>query len=293
MKSMLSILALSWVLLPVSAEASPPVSTTEVAVPDSSGLMIEIGPAVEQGDSLQRRLKAAGLAVLANETSPLAADERIHFLVTGALWDYKVKVSVLRGDVTLEEKPLVCECTTTELTERIEAEIQSAAALLAVGADSGSDATPETVTDAKPSVVSLDPTPKPSMLRVSPQTMARTNAHPAPKDAVRSAANRRGSPEPARDKEWQMRFAGLGTLLAGSSFLIASVGLLAADSTELIDHIPHYERNWRPLGFVLGGVGIAGVSVGGSLLLVSEVRCRRRPDMCPTSRRSTMAAVSH
>lgn len=296
MKTTYSIILLTMVLSPTAAAASPPsVSPTEVPDPiPSTGLSIEIDPTVEQADGLERRLQASGLAVLASKASPLAADERILVHVAGDSWDYQVRVAVSRGDVTLHERTLPCKCTTTELTESIDAEIERATVLLAVEADEQSAPTEPSGVGGKVSVVPSGAVPKPPSLVMSPKTVARTNAQPTPADRAGSTANPfEIEPATVRDKAWQMRVASMATLLAGSAILVAGMGMLAADSTELIDRVPHYERDWRPLGFALGGVGIAGVSVGGSLLVVSEVRCRRRPDTCPTSRRSTMAAMSH
>lgn len=305
MNSKHSIILLAMALSPASVVASPP-SASPTEAP-AQGLSIEVEPTVEQADRLEQRLAASGRKVLESKASPLAVDERILVHVVGELSDYQVRVVVTRGDVTLDDQTLDCGCTTTELAERIDAEIERATGLLAVEADedgaskapSGGGSEVSVVPSGikpKPPLLSVAPseaTSKPPLLVMSPKTLARTNAQPTPGAATGSSSRKSMETATVRDKAWEKRVASVATLLVGSAFLVAGIGMLGAGSTELVDRVPHYERNWRPLGFALGGVGIAGVSVGGSLLLVSEVRCRRRPDTCPTSRRSTMAAVTH
>lgn len=258
---------------PFPASASPPpVPSPEATTPDSSDqLTIAVNPTVPRADNIRQALEASGRTLLTSTNRPLAGGDRIIVQVSGEQYDYRIQTLATRHELEVDEETMICKCSDTELNESVDAEISRAAKLLG-------DTPVKAEGPSTPRKPEQGPVPK----LPSRQLVPTPENSPEPVGPIPHAT----APEPMQQEHTarQTRIASVATLIAGSALLFAGAGMMGAGSSELLDDWPLYERNWRPLGFTLGGLGLAGMAVGGSLLIVDDIRCRRRPDSC-TSRK--------
>lgn len=266
------------------AAAASPTSDEATITQASVELAIEVDPTVPNASNVSRRLNSSGRSALTGVESSYEVGDRVLVNVTGEQYDYRIRVAAVRRDVALEELTDTCECNTSELTERVSVAITRVAARFSQIQDEASPtASVEPVTPPK----ATEPT-KPAESKAQPREPVLLPAKPQPSTRVSTPPEPLGrtlEPAVARHDARRMRVAGIATLIAGSTLLLAGAGMMAAGSTELVYRWPHYERDWRPLGFTLGGAGLAGIGVGGSLMIFEELRCRRRPDSCTPGRR--------
>lgn len=272
-----SILALSLAMTQISPTAKAASPSTlpagEVASNPSAGLRIEVSSTVPRADALRKLMEASGNALLAGLNEPLAADEQVLVQVEGEQYDYRARVSAIRGGVVLYDgEPIACQCSNTELNERVDAEIGQAAECLAEISQTHDE---PVVTEPQEPVGAT----KPAFVA----TMQERSDHASPSPAVPEWRPQ----QPVRQQTRRLKVAGVATLIAGSAVLLAGTGMLGIQSTELSknNHWPEYERDWRLPGFAIGGAGLAAMIAGGSLMIVDEIRCRRRPASCTSGNR--------
>lgn len=286
MSNAATLIILTALMMPIDAVAASPASeVTAVQAADAvTNLVVDVDASVPNANTVHRRVEASAREALARAKAPRTAEDRVLVHVTGEQYEYSVRVAAVRGDVTLEERTDSCECNTSELSERVSTEVTRVAARFTQMTDEPSPApsveqvTPPTAMEPTKPVEPKAQLREPVLLPAEPQPSTRVSAMPEPRGRTSEPAI---VPHDAR----RMRIAGIATLITGSALLLVGAGMMAAGSTELLNRWRHYERDWRPLGFTLGGVGFAGVGIGGSLMLFEEIRCRRRPDSCASNRR--------
>lgn len=284
MKPTLSLTVLAVFLLPFDAASAPPppASTTAPSSDALEELVVDVDPSIPNAATVRRRVEASARSALAGASSPRMSGDRVFVHVTGEQYEYKARFIAVRSSSTIEDFTVPCECNTTELSELMSTEIPRVAARF-----SETKGLPEVPTQGEP--MPVDPTaetepPAPTMPAVQPHKPALGLPKDIPATKLEPVA-RTPAPVVAVDESRRLRVAGVVSLVAGGALLFAGAGMMAAGSTELLDRWRHYERDWRPLGYAVGGVGLAGIGVGGSLMIFEEIRCRRRPDSCASNRR--------
>jgi len=260
----------------VASASSAPAS--EASRPGSSAnLTVEVDPAVPRANRIRQALEVSGQELLTSVQPYLANGARILVRVSGEQYDYHVQVSVIRQDIDVDERTMSCKCNDTELKESVDAEIIRAVALLT----DPPEATGEPSTAAVEEVRTQEPAPPPK----EPPLSRIPAPELSPSRSLGTVERAALDPVQRHHTARRTKIAGIATLIAGNALLFAGVGMVGEGVTELHKEWTHYKRDWRPLGFTIGGLGLAGVIVGGSLMVVDEVRCRKRPDSCTSGTR--------
>jgi hypothetical protein len=164
--------------------------------------------------------------------------------IGGETYDYRVKVTPMRDGegVGGAVEAVVCECTSKELLDRIDAEVRRAVAVL--------EETP-VAERGEPSPVSVPVEGEP---------------RPVPDD------------EPGLT--WRGK-TGAGLIAVGGAGVIAGVVMVAVDRGPPLSGLSYAQRDWRnPTGYVVLGVGGAMLAGGVVLLVLDLTRCKRDPGRC-------------
>lgn len=280
--------ALTWALaLTLSSSPPPTDASASASVPDDR-LVIEVDSGVPRADSLRERLKVAGGASLATHGTKLSPEDQVLVHISGDQYAYAVRITLSSRGAVVYDNAVDCECSTTELNETVKAEIERATEQLAKAVDApvadeqvGAAAEQEQEHPPTPDGASLQRVPPPPRPSVSPTTLGPIEPADPPKPAPRDRGARR------------TKIAGVATLIAGGALLFVGAAMMAEGTTALVDRVPHYERDWRPLGYGLGGAGITGIAVGGTLLIIDEIRCRRQPAACAANGRYARRRPAH
>lgn len=282
MKHVATLTILTALMMPIDAAAVSPASEAADS-PTASAItnpVVTVDASVPNASTVHRRVEASAREALARLKAPLDAGERVLVHVTGEQYEYDIRISAVRSNATLEESTVGCECNTAELSERVSVEVTRVAARFSQPTEEATTTVPVEPPHVEPTPQLEPPPPKAPAHRPRTPVVGPTKRPPA---TVLEPTRTREPVNMAREPR-RLRVAGVVTLIAGSTLLFTGAGMMAAGSTELLDRWRHYQRDWRPLGFTLGGVGVAGIGVGGSLVLFDELRCRRRPRSCTSGR---------
>lgn len=267
--SLILAFALATANMPHTEAPAPPDEAASPASPASDAtLLIEVDPEVPRAGRIQRDLEAHGHTALASSGTSLSTGDHILVRITGKQYDYHIQVITSRHEVVLDEASSAHECSDTDLNDLVSAEVSRAARLLAEATNTRTVASqPSTTTGQEQSAEPPSPQRAPAP-HISPSALGAIEPAEPPQPPPRDRGVRR------------TKLAGMATFIAGSVLVIVGTGFAVQGSTELLDPVPHFERDWRPLGFALGGAGLGAMAAGGTLMIIDEVRCRRRPDAC-------------
>jgi hypothetical protein len=243
--------AAAWVagpsLLPEMAWAAP-VTTSAASIEDprdrDSALVVEVDPATLDADPLRARVLDEGTKTLARRPEALGPEDEIRVRVEGQTFDYRIIVELRhRGRALAEQpEPSTCQCSSSELLSAVAAAIDDGAHRLQEAAAAETQNSTSTAADRGPTEQAAPAQPT---VRVRPERS---------------------------DRLWVagvvLTSIGAATSVAGTT--MALVGPQPVESHGFI------QRDWRPPGYALIGVGAAMLVGGVTMLVVDELRCRRR-----------------
>ncbi|MCH9688620.1 MAG: hypothetical protein K0V04_44725, partial [Deltaproteobacteria bacterium] len=197
--------------------------------------------------------------------APIEPGALIQVVLGGASRDYRISVVLLQDGVALSDSlqpaPVVCECGSDEMLDRIAGAIEDGAKTLADVAARERAAEAAALADAR-------------------QQAERKRIEDEEKEKQRAAA-RQAALEQAPYRPTRLGWAGVGALaLGGAMSITGTVMLTRQGAVGSRASYLHVERNWVPPGGALLGTGLVAVVVGTSLLVVDAVRCRRDPARC-------------
>jgi hypothetical protein len=269
---------------PPSVVDDPAEDPTPSAAVAPVELTVDIDGMVPKSEYLRRRVGSIGRGKLVDVRLPEATEGHVRVLVTGEQYAYQFQVVTTRDGAEIDARATDCPCTNTELFEALDAALTRAATRL-----SDTESSPPALfpTEAPVPTESPDEPVPPPAQRKSPALLI------APSPVI-GAPTHLGTIEPAdrpvtppqEPRARPMQVAAVATLIAGSAALLVGAGMLATGTrSDLWNR--SIERDWGIPGLVLGSAGLVGVSVGGSLLIIDEARCRKRPERCPPAKKRT------
>jgi hypothetical protein len=221
------------------AMASEDASPGAAASRGAGSLRVEVEPRIDDAAQLPGLIEDRSGAAVAALDGP---DAWVRVEIRGATYAYRIVVTPMRGGAPVGEasEPVVCECTSAELLDRVDVEVRRAVEVL-------ERTPPAPVEPAEPAVTVGEPQPVASTGGVPPLT-------------------------------WVGK-TGVALVAVGGAGVIAGAVMVAVNrGAPLGEGYGYLERDWRsPTGFVLLGVGGALV-VGGVVPLVLDLRrCKRTP----------------
>lgn len=245
-----------------AAWAAPPtMSTTSIEVPGdrSPGLSVEVDPSTLDADALRVRVLDEGSKALARRAEPLEPEDEIHVRVDGQTFDYRIGVELRRRGVALAEQPAPssCRCSSSELLQAVMTAIDDGARRLQEAARAEA---PAPVSSAAGDVSSEPPPPMEPKVRERPERP---------------------------DRFW---VAGVVLSSIGAATSVAGTTMALVDS-QPVKAVEHVERDWRSPGYALLGVGAAMLVGGVAMIVVDELRCRRRGRCRTKGERRSWAVV--
>lgn len=239
-------------LLPATGQAAssppPPEPHAEQADPLGQGLVVRVDDAVPEGESIRHWVEQRGYEELGRRGRALSERDLIRVAVRGGPFDYQISLQVRRHgqDLPKQPEPLVCECGSDEMLDRVGEAIGVAAEQLELAAVAEREAERATVA-------------------------AQAEAECKEQTQEAMTAVTQAEEEPRRYRPTPLGGIGLVGLGLGTGLFVGGVSL----ATAARDSEP-----WGRGAKAMVGIGSAMLLGGLTMLVIDVARCERGSAKC-------------